>query len=111
MDALKYLYLRKMAPKKAPKKPKLLKPKAQFKPLTRYTDKTAHERMALIRQQNVEHHASYAGTLGLRRNILKHQQNATYQNEIDKLTHGALNDKLHSAAMERLGYLENMVNR
>jgi hypothetical protein len=100
-----------MAPKKAPKKRAPPKPKALFKPLTRYDDKTAYERMAVIRQQNVEHHASYAGALTLRRNILRHQQNATYQNEIDKLTHGTLNGKLHLAAMERLGELENLVNR
>ena len=97
-----------MAPKKAPKKPK---PKTLFKPLTRYTDKTAHERMAVIRKQNVEHHASYAGSLTLRRNILKHQENATYQNEIDKLTHGHLMGTVHLAAMERLGELDNMLGR
>jgi hypothetical protein len=98
-----------MPPKKAPKK--RAKPKPLFKPLTRYDDKTAYERMAVIRQQNVEHHASYAGTLALRRNILRHQQNATYQNEIDKLTHGHIHGKVHLAAMERLVELENMVNR
>ncbi len=97
-----------MAPKKAPKKPK---PKTAFKPLTRYTDRTAHERMAVIRKQNVEHHASYTGSLALRRNILKHQANATYQNEIDKLTHGHMMGDVHLAAMERLANLENMIGR
>ncbi len=97
-----------MAPKKAPKKPK---PKTPFKPLTRYTDRTAHERMAVIRKQNVEHHASYAGSLALRRNILKHQTNATYQNEIDKLTHSREMGTAHLAAMERLANLENMIGR
>ena len=66
--------------------------------------------MAVIRQQNVDHHASYAGALILRRNILRHQQNATYQNEIDKLTHGHQNGTMHLAAMERLVELENQVN-
>jgi hypothetical protein len=100
-----------MAPKKAPKKRAPPKPKPLFKPLTRYDDKTAYERMAVIRQQNVEHHASYAATQTLRRNIIRHQQNATYQNEIDKLTHAAVNGGLHRAALERMVNLENMVNR
>jgi hypothetical protein len=100
-----------MAPKKAAKKRAPPKPKPLFKPLTRYNDKTAYERMAVIRQQNVEHHSSFVATQNLRRNIIRHQENANYQNEIDKLKAATVQGGLHAAALARLDHLENMVIR
>jgi hypothetical protein len=67
-----------------------------------FTDREAYERMAVIRNQNVTHHADYAATQLLRRNIMQKQKTQTYHNEMDRLRAASVYGNLHAAAEARL---------
>jgi hypothetical protein len=97
-----------MPKKKAPPRRKKAAPKSM---LGQYTDKAAYERLAVIRQQNVEHHAGYASKQHLRRNIMRHQINHTHQLELDRLKSATVQGGLHAAAEARVRDLENMLIR
>ncbi len=70
----------------------------------KYTDWSAKERLALIRKQNVDRHASYEAKQKLRANILRHAKNQNEHMEHDRLKAATVHGNLHAAAEARMKY-------
>jgi hypothetical protein len=72
----------------------------------RYTEK-----LAKIRQNNVERHAGYENTMKLRANIQRFQRNATYDMELQRLRGATVQGHLAPHAHKRIADLKNMLGK
>ena len=82
--------------------PKKLKLKNQI-------DHVYAEKLAKIRQKNVERHSGYENTLKLRQNILKFQRNTQYNNELARLEAAIAQGYLGQHAHQRVENLKNLI--
>ena len=73
------------------------------------TDYRYHEKLAKIRKDNVQRHTGYENSLKLRANILRHQANATYSMEHDRLQQATAQGHIAGHAHKRLSDLKNML--
>ena len=77
----------------------------------RKTDYRYHETLAKIRKDNVQRHTGYENSLKLRANILRHQTNATYDMEHDRLRHATMQGHVSGHAHKRLADLKNLLGK
>ena len=68
-----------------------------------------HEKLAKIRENNVERHARYENALMLRANIHRAQRNATNDMELRRLRGATVQGHLAPHAHKRVGHLKNIV--
>ena len=69
------------------------------------------EKLARIRKDNVKRHAGYENTLKLRQNILRHQRNATYDMELQRLNSGTAQGHLAAHAHKRKEELREILGK
>ena len=69
------------------------------------------EKLAKIRQANVQRHAGYENALKLRRNIVRFQRNATYDMELQRLRGATAQGHLAAHANKRVADLKNMLGK
>ncbi len=67
------------------------------------------EKLAKIRQNNVQRHAGYENAQLLRRNIQKFQRNATYEMELQRLKSATVQGYLAPHAHKRVTDLKNLL--
>ena len=67
------------------------------------------EKLAKIRQNNVQRHAGYENAQLLRRNILRFQRNATYDMELQRLKSATVHGHLAPHAHKRVTDLKNLL--
>ena len=77
--------------------------------IVKYTDWAAKARLATIRRQNVDRHASYESQQVLSDKIRRHQINHTHQMEHDRLLAATVQGNLRPAAEARLRHLKNIL--
>ena len=75
------------------------------------TDYRYHEKLAKIRKDNVQRHAGYENSLKLRANIMRYQQNATYEMEHDRLKQATAKGHIAGHAHKRLSDLKNILGK
>ncbi len=78
----------------------------QVKPDHKYTEK-----LAKIRQSNVERHAGYENALKLRQNIVRFQRNATHDMELQRLRGATVQGHLAAHAQKRVTDLKNILGK
>ena len=69
------------------------------------------EKLARIRKDNVKRHAGYENTLKLRENIKRHQRNATYDMEYERLNSGTTQGHLAAHAHKRKQELRKILGK
>ena len=69
------------------------------------------EKLARIRKDNVKRHEGYENTLKLRQNILRHQRNATYDMELQRLNSGTTQGHLAPHAHKRKEELRKILGK
>ena len=69
------------------------------------------EKLAKIRQTNVQRHAGYENALKLRQNIIRFQRNATYDMELQRLKGATAQGHLAAHANKRVADLENVLGK
>ena len=69
------------------------------------------EKLAKIRQNNVQRHAGYENAQLLRRNILRSQRNATYDMELQRLKSATVQGHLAQHAHKRVADLKNILGK
>ena len=77
-------------------------------------DKLDHkyiEKLARIRKDNVLRHAGYENTLKLREKIKRHQRNATYDMELQRLNSGTAQGHLAAHAHKRKEELRKILGK
>ena len=74
-------------------------------------DHKYNEKLAQIRRSNVERHAGYANTLGLRRNIVRAQRNVTYDIELQRLRGATAQGHIAPHAHKRVADLKNILGK
>ncbi len=68
------------------------------------------EKLAKIRQANVQRHAGYENALKLRQNIIRSQRNATYDMELQRLKGSTAQGHLSAYANKRVADLKKMLS-
>ena len=66
------------------------------------------EKLAKIRQTNVQRHAGYENAMKLRQNIVRFQRNATYDMELQRLKGATAQGHLAAHANKRVADLKNI---
>ena len=69
------------------------------------------ERLAKIRQTNVQRHTGYENAVKLRQNIVRAQRNATYDMELQRLRGATAQGHLAAHANKRVADLKNMLGK
>ncbi len=69
------------------------------------------EKLAKIRQADVQRHAGYENALKLRQNIIRLQRNATYDMELQRLKGATAQGHLAAHANKRAADLKNMLSK
>ena len=69
------------------------------------------EKLAKIRQNNVQRHAGYENAQLLRRNIQNNQRNATYDMELQRLKSATVQGHLAPHAHKRVADLKNLLGK
>ena len=69
------------------------------------------EKLAKIRQANIQRHAGYENALKLRQNIIRFQRNATYDMELQRLKGATAQGHLAAHANKRVADLKNMLGK
>ncbi len=69
------------------------------------------EKLAKIRQTNVQRHAGYESALKLRQNIVRFQRNATYDMELQRLKGVTAQGHLAAHASKRVADLKNILSK
>ena len=74
-------------------------------------DHKCAEKLAKIRQANVQRHAGCENALKLRQNIIRFQRNATYDMELQRLKGATAQGHLAAHANKRAADLKNMLGK
>ena len=74
-------------------------------------DHTYTEKLAKIRQANVQRHTGYENALKLRQNIIRFQRNATYDMALQRLKGATAQGHLAAHANKRVADLKNMLGK
>ena len=74
-------------------------------------DHTYTEKLAKIRQANVQRHTGYENALKLRQSIVRFQRNATYDMELQRLRGATTQGHLAAHAHKRVADLKNMLGK
>ena len=69
------------------------------------------EKLAQIRQANVQRHTGYENALKLRQNIIRIQRNATHDMELQRLKGATAQGHLAAHANKRAADLKNMLGK
>ena len=69
------------------------------------------EKLAKIRQTNVQRHVGYENTSKLRQNIVRFQRNATYDMELQRLKGATAQGHLAVHANKRVADLKNILSK
>ena len=69
------------------------------------------EKLAKIRQANVQRHTGYENALKLRQNIIRFQRNTTYDMELQRLKGATAQGHLAAHANKRAADLKNMLGK
>ena len=69
------------------------------------------EKLAKIRQTNVQRHAGYENAMKLRQNIVRFQRNATYDMELQRLKGATAQGHLAAQAHKRVADLKNILGK
>ena len=69
------------------------------------------EKLAKIRQNNVQRHTGYENALKLRQNIQRFQRNATLDMEYQRLNNGVTQGPLARHAHKRVGELKKILGK
>ena len=69
------------------------------------------EKLAQIRKDNAQRHSGYESSQMLRRNILRFQQNTTYDMELKRLQAATAQGHLASHAHKRIADLKNILGK
>ena len=69
------------------------------------------EKLAKIRQANVQRHTGYENALKLRQNVIRFQRNATYDMELQRLRGATTQGHLAAHANKRVADLKNMLGK
>ncbi len=69
------------------------------------------EKLAKIRQDNVERHTGYDNAMKLRQNIVRFQRNATYDMELQRLRGATAQGHLAAHAHKRVADLKNILGK
>ena len=80
-------------------------------PKPKAVDHKYTEKLAKIRQTNVQRHAGYENAQLLRRNILRFQRNATYDMELQRLRAATVQGHLAVHAHKRVADLKNILGK
>ena len=74
-------------------------------------DQKYNEKLAKIRQANVQRHAGYENGLKLRQNIQRFQRNATYDMELQRLRGATAQGHIAPHAHKRVADLKNILGK
>jgi hypothetical protein len=74
-------------------------------------DHKYNEKLAKIRQANVQRHAGYENALKLRQNIQRFQRNATYDMELQRLRGATAQGHIAPHAHKRVADLKNILGK
>ena len=69
------------------------------------------EKLAKVRQANVQRHAGYENALKLRQNIVRFQRNATHDMELQRVKGATAQGHLAVHANKRVADLKNMLGK
>ena len=69
------------------------------------------EKLAKIRQTNVQRHTGYENAMKLRQNIVRFQRNATYDMELQRLKGATAQGHLAAHANKRVADLKNILGK
>ena len=69
------------------------------------------EKLAKLRQANIQRHVGHENALKLRQNIIRFQRNATYDMELQRLKGATAQGHLAAHANKRAADLKNMLGK